>query len=334
MQRVASSVDCYLSVKGNDVLAMKFYTFSLSSQNDHRIGVDLDGMMLDLNAAHAARLGSKKAWIASNMIEFIEKGGKALTSAKMAIEFAKKNKGNSSRGFLLPFTKLKIHAPIPRPGKIWCSGLNYMSHIHEEGATPLKDPRFFSKLPECVIGPGEAIRHPGKKFKIDWEVELAVVIGKPAFRLTQKNAMNHVFGYTILNDVSDRYLQFKDNNEQMGKNFATFAPLGPCIVTKDEIPNPEKCRLTLKVNGKIKQDFSNSDWCFPLVRLLEWLSMPLQLKPGDIVSTGTGGGIGLCAKPPTYLKPGDVCELEISGIGILRNHVVSDPYTFRAKPNS
>lgn len=131
-----------------------------------------------------------------------------------------------------------------------------------------------------------------------------------------------------------RYLQFKDPNEQMGKNFATFSPMGPCVVRKDEIPEPEKCRLTLKVNGVTKQDYDNSDWRFPLRRMIEWVSMGLPLEPGDVVTTGTGKGVGAFAQPPCFLNPGDVCQLEISGIGKLVNPVEADPYVFKTTPNS
>ena len=130
-----------------------------------------------------------------------------------------------------------------------------------------------------------------------------------------------MFGYTILHDVSARYVQFKDNNEQLGKNFETFCPMGPCLVTRDEFPEPEKARLTLKVNGQTKQDFTNAEWCFPLERLLEWVSMGLRLDPGDVITTGTGRGVGAFARPPCFLQPGDVTELEISGIGKLVNPV-------------
>jgi 2-keto-4-pentenoate hydratase/2-oxohepta-3-ene-1,7-dioic acid hydratase in catechol pathway len=173
-----------------------------------------------------------------------------------------------------------------------------------------------------VVGPGDAIRHPGEAFQVDYEVELAVVIGKPMFRPKQSETMEHIFGYTILHDVSARYIQFKDKNEDMGKNFDTFAPMGPCIVTADEIPDPSGLRLRLLLNGEVMQDRTNADWCFPLPRLLAWFSMGITLYPGDIVSTGTPAGIGYFRKPHVFLRPGDVCTLEIEGIGRLENPVV------------
>jgi 2-keto-4-pentenoate hydratase/2-oxohepta-3-ene-1,7-dioic acid hydratase in catechol pathway len=291
---------------------MRLYTFK-DSRKTH-VGAELDGGLVKLPF--------------HDMLELIRGGNPALALAKKLVA---KTKPNS----LIPLSKVALLAPIPRPGKIWCSGLNYKGHIEENPkAKFLGDPRFFSKLPECVIGPGEAIRHPGERFQLDWEVELAVVFGRRGYRLTQEQAMRHVFGYTILHDVSSRYVQFKDNNEQMGKNFATFSPMGPCLVTKDEIPAPEDCRLSLKVNGVTRQDFDNQDWCFSLRRMIEWLSMGLPLEPGDVMTTGTGKGIGFFAQPPCFLQPGDVCELEISGIGKLVNPVKADPYVFKTQPNS
>jgi 2,4-didehydro-3-deoxy-L-rhamnonate hydrolase len=235
---------------------------------------------------------------------------------------------------VIEFTSVKIALPV-KPSQVLCCGLNYKSHVQENpNAKFLDEPRFFAKLPGTVIGPSEAIRHPGEKFNVDYEVEFAVVFGKPAYRLTQKNAMDHVFGYTILHDVGARYIQFKDNNEIMGKNFETFCPIGPCIVTKDEIPFPEKCKLKLTLNGKIMQDGTNEDWCFTLPRLMEWLTMAFTMHPGDILSTGTPAGIGYFRNPQVFLKPGDVCELEVSGISKLVNKVIADEYIFHTKPNS
>jgi 2-keto-4-pentenoate hydratase/2-oxohepta-3-ene-1,7-dioic acid hydratase in catechol pathway len=140
---------------------------------------------------------------------------------------------------------------------------------------------------------------------------------------SSERVMEHVFGYTILHDVSSRYIQFKDNNEVMGKNFDTFCPVGPCLVTADEIPDPSKLRLRTLLNGQVMQDGSNADWCFPLPRLLAWLSQAMTLEPGDLVSTGTPAGIGWFRKPQVFLKPGDVVRLEIEGIGALENPVVA-----------
>jgi 2-keto-4-pentenoate hydratase/2-oxohepta-3-ene-1,7-dioic acid hydratase in catechol pathway len=310
---------------------MRLYTFEHKRQR--RIGAELDTRIVDLNAAHAARLGNKKALLAATLLELIRGGAVALRKARQALAFAATHPLNAKSWSFDP-TKVKLLAPVPCPGKILCSGLNYRSHVEENpGATFLNDPRFFVKVSSAVIGPNEPIRWPGDKFQVDYEVELAVVIARTARRVSQKDALSYVLGYTILHDVSARWVQFKDRNEDMGKNFDSFAPMGPCIVTADEIPDPSKLRLSLKLNGQVMQDRTNEDWCFPLPRLLEWLTMAMTLEPGDVVTTGTPAGIGLFRKPQVFLKPGDVCELEISDIGKLVNPVVKDLYEFQTKPN-
>jgi len=311
---------------------MKLFTYEAKKQPF--IGAELDGRLVDLNAAHAARLRRKSAVLAPTMLDLIRGGGAALMAARQALAFAAKNP-KSARTFTRDFAKTKLLAPLPRPGKIFCSGLNYNSHIEEEpGCKMLADPRFFVKVSSAVVGPGAPIITPGDKFQVDYEVELAVVIGRTARRLSQAKAMACIFGYTILHDVSARWIQFKDKNEDMGKNCDTFAPMGPCIVTADEIPDPSKLRLTLKLNGEVMQDRTNEDWCFSLPRMLEWLTMATTLEPGDVMSTGTPAGVGYFRNPQVFLKHGDVCELEISGIGKLVNPVREDSYTFVTPPNS
>lgn len=312
---------------------MRLYTFEARKRRQ-LIGAEAAGRLIDLNAAHAARVGSRTAVLASSMLDLIRGGEAALKRAWQALTFAEKNPKRAN-AFTYDLGEVRVLAPIPRPGKIFCSGLNYRSHVEENpGATFLADPRFFVKVSSAVIGPGEAIRWPGEKFQVDYEVELGAVIGCPARRLTQDNALQHVFGYTIFHDVTARWVQFKDKNEDMGKNFDTFAPMGPCLVTADEIPDPGKLRLSLRLNGQLMQDRTNEDWCFPLPRLLEWLTMGTTLEAGDVVTTGTPAGIGFFRKPQVFLKPGDVCELEISAIGKLVNPVAKDEYKFLTPPNS
>lgn len=280
---------------------MRLYTFETRRQQ--KIGVERDGQVVELPY--------------STMLDLIRAGNKGLNTAKKAL------KGTDAAVY--PLNKVKLLAPIPRPGKILCSGLNYKSHVTEEpGAKFLEDPRFFSKLPSVVIGPNAPIKHPGRKFQVDWEVELAVIFGKTVRRVKPADAMDAVYGYTILHDVSARWIQFKDANETMGKNFDTFSPMGPCIVTKDEIPHPEDLHLTLKVNGKTKIDMGNHDWCFSLPRMIAWLTMAMTMEPGDVMTTGCPAGVGYFAQPQAFLKPGDVCELEITKIGKLINPVVKD----------
>jgi 2,4-diketo-3-deoxy-L-fuconate hydrolase len=304
---------------------MRLYSI-LNNKKESLVAAEVHGMLIDLNAAFSGSKENGSSFIAQNMIEFIAGWDGYAGKAQLAIEYAL----NHNREIVYSFDEVTLLAPIPRPGKIFCSGLNYKSHIVENPkAKFLSEPRFFLKAPSIVIGPGESIKHPGEKFQVDWEVELAVVFGKKCHRVTKANAMDYVFGYTILHDVSARYIQFKDNNEVMGKNFDSFCPLGPCIVTADEIPNPEKLHLSTRINGHLVQNGSNEDWCFSLPHLIEWLSMAVTLEPGDVLSTGTPAGVGLFHQPPVYLKPGDITELEISHIGKLVNPVVADPYTGR-----
>ncbi len=287
---------------------MKLYSYQYKS-NLH-IGGEKEGKLVDLSPATGT----------NNMQQFIQQHETLMPKAIKSLDEATA---------FTSFSDVKIVTPIPQQVKILCSGLNYKSHIDEEpGAKFLDAPRYFAKLPNTVIGPDDPIIWLGEKFQVDFEVEFAVVFGKKASRLTEQNAMDHIFGYTILHDVGSRYIQFKDGNEVMGKNLDSFCPIGPCIVTKDEIPNPEKCRLTLKLNGTTMQNETNEDWCFSLPRLIEWLTMAITMEAGDILSTGTPAGIGFFRNPQVFLKPGDVCELTISGIGTLSNPVVADKYIF------
>jgi 2,4-didehydro-3-deoxy-L-rhamnonate hydrolase len=305
---------------------MKLYTFE--HEGGQRIGAGLGEAIVDLNAAHVARVGRRDALLASSMIELVRGGEAALAEARETLAFAASQAAApDARAWTHAPGTVRLLAPLPRPGKILCSGLNYRSHIEENpGAKFLEDPRFFSKLPSVVVGPGAPILHPGERFQVDWEVELAVVFGTPASRVCREQAMSHVFGYTILHDVSSRFIQFKDGNETMGKNFDSFCPMGPCLVTADELPDPSRLRLTLRLNGEVMQDRTNEDWCFPLPRMIEWLSMAMTLEPGDVMTTGTPAGIGYFRRPQRFLAPGDLCELSIEGIGTLTNPVVAAPY--------
>jgi 2,4-diketo-3-deoxy-L-fuconate hydrolase len=313
---------------------MKLYTFEANGRElagvqlgDRLLSVtDVQQFLMESGAIQPPREQAPMT-VHADLLGLIWAGEAGRDALGNALGFARENPDViEAEHFLHTLAEVKLRAPIPRPGKILCSGLNYRSHVEENpNAKFLEDPRFFAKLPNTVIGPGEAIRHPGERYQVDYEVELAVVIGRPMPRGTPaERVLEHIFGYTILHDVSARYIQFKDNNEMMGKNFDTFCPLGPCLVTADEVPHPEKLRLRTLLNGQVMQDRTNADWCFPLPRLLEWLSSAMTLEPGDIVSTGTPAGIGWFRNPQVFLKPGDVCRLEIEGIGILENPVVAE----------
>jgi 2-keto-4-pentenoate hydratase/2-oxohepta-3-ene-1,7-dioic acid hydratase in catechol pathway len=211
-----------------------------------------------------------------------------------------------------------------RPGKIVCVGLNYLDHIRESGAEPPAEPLIFAKFPSAVIRSGDPIPIDDELTKrVDWEVELAVVIGRTARRVDAADALDYVRGYTVANDVSARDLQFGDGQWVRGKSLDGFCPLGPEVVTPDEIPDPQALSLRTTVNGEVMQDSSTSKMVFGVAELIAFCSRSFTLEPGDVLLTGTPWGCGEFMDPPRSLRPGDVVEVSIEGIGSLRNPVVA-----------
>jgi 2,4-didehydro-3-deoxy-L-rhamnonate hydrolase len=220
-----------------------------------------------------------------------------------------------------PLGDATLLAPI-RPGKILCSGVNYASHADENpNATMPEEPFFFSKLPSAVIGPGEPIRIPRPTTQTDYEVELSMVIGVGGYRIPEERALEHVFGWTILNDVSARDVQFKDAQITLGKNPDTFSPLGPEIVSGDELGDWSTLQVSTTLNGQVMQDARTSEMLFSPARLLAFLTDLISLEPGDVVTTGTPAGVGFFRKPPVYLQPGDTVTVSVDRIGELTNPV-------------
>ena len=214
--------------------------------------------------------------------------------------------------------------PVTRPGKVLCTGVNYASHKNENPAAVLpKVPFFFSKLPSAVVGPGEPISMPAPSTELDYEVELAVLIGRRAKGLSLDNALDVVWGYTVMNDVSARDVQFTDNQITLGKGFDGFCPLGPCVVPTSEIPDPQALVVRSRVNGEIRQQEPTANMLFSVADLLVFVSRFITLEPGDVVTTGTPAGVGYFMKPKGLLQPGDVVEVEVEGIGRLSNTVVA-----------
>jgi 2,4-diketo-3-deoxy-L-fuconate hydrolase len=219
---------------------------------------------------------------------------------------------------------IRLGSPIVRPSKIVCIGLNYADHAKETNAPLPPEPVIFMKATTAIVGPFDDIVIPKNSVKTDWEVELAVVIGKKASYVDEANAMDYVAGYVLHNDVSEREFQLERNGTwDKGKGCDTFAPLGPFLATPDEIADPHNLRLWLKVNGQILQDGTTSNFIFNLPHLISYTSQFMTLLPGDIISTGTPAGVGLGMKPPFYLKPGDVVELGIDGLGESKQNVVA-----------
>jgi 2-keto-4-pentenoate hydratase/2-oxohepta-3-ene-1,7-dioic acid hydratase in catechol pathway len=216
----------------------------------------------------------------------------------------------------------RLRAPV-RPGKIIAIGLNYRDHASEAGVELPEVPLVFAKFPSAVIGPEEPIViDPALTSRVDWEVELAVVVGRAMRDVSAAEALDHVFGYTVANDVSARDVQFGDGQWVRGKSFDSFCPLGPVVVTRDEIPDPQRLKLRTRVNGETVQDSSTSEMIFTVAELLAYCSRCFRLEPGDVVLTGTPWGCGEFMQPTRSLKPGDVVEVEVEGIGVLRNPIV------------
>jgi 2,4-diketo-3-deoxy-L-fuconate hydrolase len=219
---------------------------------------------------------------------------------------------------------VRLGSPIGRPSKIVCIGLNYVDHAKETNATPPAEPVIFMKSTTAIVGPNDNIMIPKDSVKTDWEVELAIVIGKKASYVDEAEAMDYVAGYVLHNDVSEREFQIERSGTwDKGKGCDTFAPIGPFVATADEIKDPGNLRLWLKLNGETMQNGTTANFIFDIPFLIAYTSKFMTLLPGDIISTGTPAGVGLGMKPPVYLKPGDVIELGIDGLGTSTQKLVA-----------
>lgn len=231
-----------------------------------------------------------------------------------------KNKANCPE---VPATE-RLGPPVCGVSKIVCVGLNYAKHAAESGMDVPTEPVLFFKATSAICGPNDPVIIPKNSEKTDWEVELAVVIGKEAHYVSEAEAMNHVAGYMVHNDYSERAFQLEQGGQWVkGKSCDTFAPLGPALVTRDEIPDPHNLRLWLKVNDEMMQDSNTSDLVFQIPYLIHYISQYMRLQPGDIISTGTPFGVGLGLTPPRYLKAGDVVVLGIAGVGECQQKAVA-----------
>jgi 2-keto-4-pentenoate hydratase/2-oxohepta-3-ene-1,7-dioic acid hydratase in catechol pathway len=249
-----------------------------------------------------------------SVLEIVEGGPDALKRVKTAIETAP----------AFQLASVKLLAPMPRPPKIICIGLNYRDHAIESKLEIPKIPVVFSKYPSVTIGPGDSIVLPKNSVKPDYEAELAVVIGKNGRHVSAENWHEYVFGYMCLNDVSARDFQMATSQWMIGKTFDTFAPMGPSIVTADEIADPHALDISLDINGETLQKSNTRELIFRIPDLIAYLSSVFTLEPGDIISTGTPSGVGFSYHPPRWLKPGDNVTVTIEGIGKLTNPCVAE----------
>ncbi len=289
---------------------MKLITFTTdTTENDTRLGVIKGGGVIDLASASDGHLPS-------DMLAFLRQGGAAMQLAREIEARAAPSR---------PLSEVTLLAPVTNPSKVVAIGLNYMDHCREQGIEPPEAPVIFAKFPSAVIGPGVAIRwDPALTRQVDYEVELAVVMGRVARGVPAAEALDYVAGYTICNDVSARDLQFGDGQWVRGKSLDTFCPLGPWLVTRDEIADPHNLAMCSVVNGERLQDSTTAEMIFRVPQLIEFISRAFTLLPGDVIATGTPDGVGVFRSPPIFLKDGDVVTLEIEGLGQLTNHCVEE----------
>jgi len=282
---------------------MRLVTFR---HHDHLGLGRLDGdAVVDLAAAAPA--------LPTDMLALLAAGSDALTLAELA------------DGPRLPLAGIELLAPIPRPPKILAIGLNYADHAAESGQEVPPYPKVFNKQSTSVVGPGAAVHRPRVSTLLDYEGELAIVIGRRCRHVARADAARVIAGYTIANDVTVRDWQLREPTWTMGKSFDTHCPLGPALVTADEVPDPAHLALATYVNGERRQSSNTNQLIFDGPALIEFLSTAFTLEPGDVICTGTPGGVGMMMSPPSWLAPGDVVRVEIEGLGVLENPVIEEP---------
>ena len=283
---------------------MKLVTIEVAGKE--RVGVHLSDRIAEIKEV-------------PSMIELLRRGESGL-------ELARRAASDAAVGCVHSLEDVKIHAPIPRPGKIICLGLNYAQHAREGGSKLPSEPVIFCKAGSSVIAAGENIEIPKVTFKVDYEAELACVIGRKGKNIPAESAMAHVSGYTLINDVSARDYQAEKPAGQwfLGKSFDTFCPMGPWMVTSDEIPDHSSLPVRCVLNGLVVQDSSTKDQIFSIPLIIQYISRVFTLEPGDLIATGTPSGVGAARKPPVWLKPGDIVRVEVDGVGALENPVAAE----------
>jgi 2-keto-4-pentenoate hydratase/2-oxohepta-3-ene-1,7-dioic acid hydratase in catechol pathway len=288
---------------------MKLVTFTHEGKT--RPGVVCNGLVVDVNLVVADPCATLADTLALSDGALHELSGRAYALADREGERA------------TPISDITLEAPLQRPGKIICVGLNYRDHAEEQGKEPPQSPMIFAKYASAITRHRAPIVLPPNSVEVDYEAELCVVIGKPGRNIALDDAMAHVAGYTIINDVSARDMQRADKQFTRAKSCDTFAPLGPWIALKDEISDPHALAVSLTLNGQTMQASNTGQLIFNIPYLIWHLSQSMTLETGDLIATGTPGGVGVFRKPPVFLKPGDEVSVTIEGIGTLTNHVVA-----------
>jgi 2-keto-4-pentenoate hydratase/2-oxohepta-3-ene-1,7-dioic acid hydratase in catechol pathway len=293
---------------------LKLTRFTADEKESYGVQID-ENQILDLHAL-SQLLNRPLPFSLDNLVLLGEKGRRDVEN--LVKEADDKDKTEA----LVPVRKARLLAPLVYPPKIVCLGLNYRDHIAEQNAAMPDDLVIFMKPRTAVIGPDDIIIKPPFVGKLDYEAELALVIGKKGKNISIEEAKQHIFGYTCFNDVSARDIQFKDKQWTRGKSFDTFAPIGPCITTADQISDPNNLRIRTRVNGATRQDSTTQNMVFNVYEIVHRLSQVMTLEPCDVIATGTPAGVGFAMKPePRFLDMDDVVEIEIENIGLLRNRI-------------
>lgn len=280
---------------------MRLVTYGESGQE--RIGAVAGSEIVDLQSADASLPGTVLGVLEAESVDAVSR----------AVE--------SGAGTRTPLADARLASPIPRPPKIVCVGLNYLDHATEQNVPLPEHPLLFSKATSSVVGPYDDVVLPAESEQVDYEVELAVIIGKTATAVSEADAYDYVAGYTVANDVSARDIQFRQQQWHQGKSYDTFCPMGPWLVTKDEVPDPNALAVKLTLNGTVLQDSNTDNLIFNIPTLVSRISSAMTLLPGDVISTGTPAGVGVFRDPKILLKAGDYMETWVEGIGTLKNHV-------------
>ena len=294
---------------------MRFCTYQVGGEP--RVGIVAENGVVDLRAlARRRRLPS----VPDDMLALIAE----VPTLELRALAREARTWVRAGGEAVPVARARLLAPIPRPRKnIVCMGRNYAEHAKESGNAPPEVPVFFTKPPTAVVGHDAPVTHHAVTEQLDYEVELVAVIGRRARSVAPAKALEYVFGYTVMNDVTARDLQRRHQQWFKGKSLDTFAPLGPWIVHRSAIPDPQRLRLSMRINGEVRQDSTTASMVFTVAQLISVLSMGMTLEPGDLLATGTPAGVAMGMNPPKWLQPGDVMEAEVEGIGLLRNRVVA-----------
>lgn len=305
---------------------MKLVTFAQNGLT--RIGAVEGEQVIDLNAALKAKLKSEgkiraekisEAYIPTDMKGFLQGGKESLELAKESVQFALNNE--SAVQLVFDKTDVKVGAPVTNPGKMICVGHNYREHILEMGRELPSHPVLFAKFANTIVGPEDDIPFYPISEQLDYEAEFAFVVGKRAKNVSQEDALDYVAGYTIVNDVTYRDIQRRTIEWLQGKAVDGTAPMGPWLVTSDELTDPAGLEISLSVNGEERQRSNTANLVFTVQRLVEFLSELMTLEPGDVILTGTPGGVGVAREPQAFLKDGDVVRIEVDKVGVLENKV-------------